>query len=292
MELARETDKEPTCGAESKRLRVHFGFSHMPFTKYAWAAKMFDSTSQRELLHALQMWADLYGLSVATGQSGVGKSIALRRFVQGLDQARVRVIDFPYLPSTVTGFLRSLNRQLGLPMRCHMADLFDQAQKHLTSFEAEPGPHRLLLIDDAEGLSVPVLDTIRRLTCYDLDARDRFSILLTGTEAVLATLRHQALGSLRSRVGYAHSLRPFGLEDTRNYIRYHLERAAVDTKLISEDAVKRIFNASAGKPRNINQIATQALIQAAVHGRDTIDGEFVAAIIKEYSLYQLAPGER
>ena len=281
-----------TTGAESRRLRAHFGFSHMPFSKSAWAAQMFDSTSQRELLHGLLMWTDLHGLALVTGQSGVGKSITLRRFVLGLDSARVRVFDFSYVPSTVTGFLRSLSRMLGLPMRCHMADLFDQAQKYLMSFEAEQGPHPLVLIDDAEGLSVPVLDVIRRLTCYELDAADRFSILLSGTDDVLAILRHQLLGSLRSRVGYAHSLKAFGLEDARNYVRYHLERASVDPKLMSEDAVRRVFNASAGKPRNINQIATQALIQAAVHGRDLIDGEFVATIIKDHPLYLNAAAER
>jgi len=293
--MSQETSKEPTkepSGAESRRLRAHFGFSHMPFSKSAWAAQMFDSTSQRELLQGLLMWTDLHGLALVTGQSGVGKSITLRRFVLGLDSARVRVFDFSYVPSTVTGFLRSLSRMLGLPMRCHLTDLFDQAQKYLMSFEAEQGPHPLVLIDDAEGLSVPVLDTIRRLTCYELDAADRFSILLTGTEDVLAILRHQALGSLRSRIGYAHSLRPFGLEDTRNYIRYHLERASVDPKLLSDDAIRKIFNASAGKPRNINQIATQALIQAAVHGRDLIDGEFIASIIKDHPLYQNTAAER
>jgi type II secretory pathway predicted ATPase ExeA len=289
--MSKEMSKD-AGGAESKRLRAHFGFSHMPFSKYAWAAQMFDSTSQRELLQGMLMWTDLHGLALITGQPGVGKSITLRRFVLGLDSARVRVFDFSYVPSTVTGFLRSLCRMLGLPMRCHMADLFDQAQKYLVSFEAEQGPHPLVLIDDAEGLSVPVLDTIRRLTCYELDAADRFSILLSGTDDVLAILRHQVLGSVRSRIGYAHSLKPFALEDTRNYIRYHLERASVDPKLVSEDAVRKIFSASAGKPRNINQIATQALIEAAVHGRDLIDGDFVASVIKDHPLYQNAAAER
>ena len=40
---------------------------------------------------------------------------------------RFHVIDFDYLPTTQTGFLRSLCRKLGLPMRLHSADLFDAA---------------------------------------------------------------------------------------------------------------------------------------------------------------------
>ena len=115
------------------------------------------------------------------------------------DKARFRVIDFSSAASTATGFLRSLNRQLGLPMRAHAADLFDQAQRHLTGLEQEQGPHPLLIIDDAEGLSGTVLDLVRRMTCYDLDAEDRFSILLSGTDDLLGTLRRPELASLRSR---------------------------------------------------------------------------------------------
>lgn len=277
---------------QKRKLRAHFGFGRMPFAKGAWAAQMFDSQSQRELLDGLVLWSDLHGLSLVTGPTGVGKSISLRRFVAELDEARYRVIDFSYLPTTPTGFLRSLNRKLGLPMRMHGADLFDAAQAHLSSYEQEHGAHPLVLIDDGEGLSVAILDLVRRLTCYDLDADDRFSILLTGTEDLLTTLRHPALEPLRSRIAYAHLLRPFSLEDTRNYVTYQLQRAEVDAKLFSEDAVRRLFHASQGRPRSINQLSTQALIQCAVLGRDAIDGDFMNQLIAAHPLYQPAQGGR
>jgi len=289
--MRNNTTPEPT-GPERRRLRAHFGFSQLPFSKYTWAAEMFDSVSQREMLHGLLLWSDLHGVALVSGQPGVGKSITLRRFVQELDKARFRVIDFTYVPSTATGFLRSLNRQLGLPMRCHATDLFDQAQRYLVGFEQEQGPHPLVLIDDAEGLSPEVLDLIRRLTCYELDAEDRFSVLFSGTDDLLASLRHPTLASLRSRVAYAHGLHPFVFEDARNYIRHHLQHADVDPKLLSDEAVRRIFLASGGKPRNINQLVLQALIQAAVQGRDSIDADFVIAIIKDHPLYQNSAGER
>ncbi|RLA92019.1 MAG: hypothetical protein DRG69_09395 [Deltaproteobacteria bacterium] len=275
-----------TTGQRKRRLRAHFGFSKIPFSKYAWAKHMFDSSSQRELLDGLLLWSDLGGIALVTGPSGVGKSITLRKFVQSLDDSRIRVFDFSYLPTTIMGFLRSLNRTLGLAMRHHAADLFDQAQKFLMSYKKEQGPHPLLLIDDAEGLSANVLDLLRRLTCYELDAEDRFSLLLTGTDQILPTLHHPSLTPLCSRISYAHTLRPFAFEDTKNYIRYHLERADADAKLFSETAVRHTFQASIGTPRNINQLATQALIDATVFGRDKIDGDFMAKCIAEHPLYQ------
>lgn len=275
-----------------RHLKAHFGFTRMPFSKFTWAAHMFDSAAQRELRRGLLMWTEIRGLALVTGQTGVGKSITLRSFVKELAEARFKVFDFTYLPTTVTGFLRSLARKLGLPMRLHTADLFDDVQKRLITFQGDRGPHPILLIDDGEGLNVQVLDVLRRLTCYDLDAEDRFSLLLSGTDQLLTTVQHHALAPLRTRVAYAQTLRPFGVEDTRNYVRHHLERVEVDPRLFTDQAVQRLFHASAGNPRRINQLATQTMIQAAVTGRDAIDGDFVAQQIATHPLYKGTRSER
>ena len=282
------TDKknlEPTS-VERRRLRSHFGFSKVPFSKQMRATQMYDSSGQRELLTALQCWLEIRGFVLATGPSGVGKSITIRRFVQGLDPHRYHVIDFTYLPSTVTGFLRSLNRHLGLPMKLHSADLFDQAQKLLVTYEAEKGQHPIVLIDDAEGLTVPVIDALRRLTAWHMDDEDRFSVLLGGTQDLLRTLQHAQLAPLRTRIAFTQQLRAFTFEDTRNYITYHLQRADLDPRLFSDTASKLIFQASQGRPRSINQLATQALIQAVVLGRDHIDGDLTKILIDTHPFYR------
>jgi type II secretory pathway predicted ATPase ExeA len=275
-----------------RRLRSHFAIEKMPFSKCMWAAHMFDSLAQRELLQALQMWTEVKGICLVTGPTGVGKSITVRRFVQELDQSRFRIIDFSYLPSTVAGFLRSLTRKLCLPMRAYSSDLFDAAQAHLAAYEKEHGAHPLIVLDDAEGLRVSVVDAIRRLTSYDLDSEDRFSVLMSGTDELLATLADSTLAPLRSRFSYSCALRAFNLEDTTNYIAFHLSRAGVDPKLFTDAAVKKLFQTSMGRPRNVNQLGIQALIQAAVQGRDSIDGDFMAHLITAHPLYQPTQGTR
>lgn len=280
---------EPTS-TQRKRLRAHFGFTKTPFHKAMRAAQMYDSQSQRELVAGLEMWTEVGGIALCTGAAGVGKSISLRRFLHGLDERRYHLVQFSYLPGTVNGFLRSMSRALGLRMRLYGSDLFDAAREHLASYEETHGPHPVIVIDDAEGLSVPVLDSLRRLTAHDLDAELRFSIVLAGTEDIALTLRLPGLESLRSRVTYAHALRPFTIEDTRNYLRFHLERAEAQPSLLTDDACRKIFLASQGKPRLVNQLALQALIAAAAQGRDGIDGRFMQQMVAAHPLYRSAGG--
>lgn len=271
---------------QKRRLQAHFGFTKIPFRKNMAADNMFDSRSQRELLAGLQMWTELGGIALVVGESGVGKSITMRRFVRRLDENRFHVIAFSHLPTTQTGLLRSLCRLIGLPMRQHTTDLFDDAQRYLTAFQQDHGPHPILVIDDIEGLTVPAFDLLRRLTTYDLDATDRFSMLLAGTEDLLPTLNHHHLKPLRSRIGYPQTLRPFSLEDTRNYIRFHLQRVDVDTALLSDPATKRVFQATRGRPRHVNKLCLYLMIQAAIAGIDTIDGTFAATHIANHPFYQ------
>ncbi len=276
---------EPT-NREKKRLRAHYGFTKIPFSKYLPAAQIYDSQSQRELRFGLEMWVDVGGLALVSGPTGVGKSITLRRFSSELDNNKYAVYSIPSPPSTIHGFLRLLNRRFGLPMKHHSADLFDAAQKFLTNHEQEHGTHPLFIVDDAEGLYPEVADVLRRLTIYDLDAKDRFSVLVCGIESLLQVLELGLLEPLRSRFSFGHSLRPFGLEDTRNYIRFHLERAERNTDLFSDDSVKRIFQISQGRPRTINQLCIGALILGAVRGRDDIDGAFFKTFIANHPIYQ------
>jgi general secretion pathway protein A len=243
---------------------------------------MFDSRAQRDLVHGLALWAELRGPALVTGETGVGKSISIRRFLSELDEHRFRIVRFNQVPTTTIGFLRSLSRLLGLPMRRFVADLFDQVRDHLRTEGG--GAHPLLVLDDAEGMRTEVLDLIRRLIAAD-DPDDRFSVLLAGTEAVLQALADPQLAPLRSRFAYAAHLRPFSLEDTQNYVRYHLQQSGGREDVLSDEAVRAVFHASQGIPRRVNQLVLHVLVQAVVEGRDDIDGRYMTNQIATHPLY-------
>jgi type II secretory pathway predicted ATPase ExeA len=276
--------------AQKRRLQAHFGFTGLPFRKNVKAHNMFDSHSQRELRHGLHLWLEVRGLGIVTGPSGVGKSISLRRFVAELPNDRFAVHRFGQIPTTPLGFLRALARQLDLRPRLHLADLFEDIRTALARHQEEHGVHPVLVLDDAEGMRPGTLDLVRRLTAHDLDGTDPVSILLVGTEGLLDALRDPILMPLRTRFQYAHQLRPFGMEDARNDVRHHLTGSGAPDQVFTDGATTALFAALQGVPRQLNQLALQALITAVVHGTDSVDASMMKRVIQAHPLYAHARG--
>ena len=274
--------------SQKRRLQAHFGFTGLPFRKNVQAHNMFDSQSQRELRHGLHLWLEIRGLGLVTGPSGVGKSISLRRLVGDLPNDHYVVHHFGQIPTTPFGFLRALARRLNLRPRLHLADLFEDIRDALARHEDEHGTHPVLILDDAEGMKVATLDLVRRLTAHDLDGAEPVSILLVGTDGLLDTLRDPVLVPLRTRFGYAHQLRAFGMEDARNYVHHHVAAAGGQDKLFTDGAVTALFSASQGVPRQLNQLALQALVDAVVQGRDEVDTNLMKRVLKAHPLYATA----
>ena len=270
---------------QQQRLRAHFGFTGLPFRKNVQIKHMFDSQSQRELRHGLGLWLEVRGLGLITGSSGVGKSIGLRRFAADLPADRYIVHHFGQIPTTPLGFCRALARRLDIRPRAHLADMFEDTRRVLGSHEDDHGTHPVLILDDAEGMRPKTLDLVRRLTSHEMDGEDRVSILLAGTEQLLTTLRDPILAPLRTRFGYAYQLRPFGAEDARNYIAYHLATSGVQAPVFTDSAVTEAFNASQGVPRQLNQLALQALIDAVVQGSDKVDQRQMRRVLQSHPLY-------
>ena len=67
-----------------------------------------------------------------------------------------------------------------------------------------------------------------------------------------------------------------------------VQRFADRAEVLSNDAITKLFQASQGVPRAINQLGLQALIYAAVHGRDAVDGSVMQRVIHAHPLYRRA----
>ena len=270
---------------ERAHLTSYFGFSKVPFTKYMWSKKMFDASSQRELIDGLHFWLETKGIALLCGPPGAGKSISLRRFKEELDDRRYDLFYLFNLRITPIGLLRSLCRTLALPVLYHQADLFDSISAFLDQYEQRTGKHPIIIFDDGDGLSDRLIELLHSLGNFAMDSEDRFSFILSGSQKLASRLKQPQNEAFRQRIVFAHNLRAFTIDDARNYVRFHLERCEGPKELFTEGTIQLIFHVAKGLPRVINQVALQAIIRGAIRKVDKIDESFLKQHVLNGSLF-------
>jgi type II secretory pathway predicted ATPase ExeA len=271
-------------------IKSYFAFNHMPFTKYMWSNKMFDSPAQAELLRGLHLFVDNHGICVVHGANGIGKSIAIRRFQSELDEKRYHVFYIWNQRLTPLGFIRSLARKLGIIPKVYLADTFDELSRFLYDYESRTGRHPILVFDNAEGLSHENIECLRLLTNFEMDSTDKCSLILIGTDEMWNMVARPENRCFHQCVTFSHTLRAFSHDETKQYFDFHLDRSEGPKDLFSQGAVKYIFNLAKGIPRVINQIATQALIRAVVRKVHNIDDAFLKVHVIPHTFYDLKDG--
>ncbi len=277
--------KEP-ADEDKVRLQSYFGFSRIPFTKYMWAKNMFLSAGQAELLRGLNLFLEYKGISLVSGPPGVGKSITLRRLKEELDERAYGLFYFFNVRSTPLGFFRSLARTLSLPASFQKADLFDVINTELGRYEEATSRHPILILDDCDGLSDELLEDLRLLTNYAFDCEDRFSMILSGTPLFTSRLRQPQNRTLHQRIRFSFSLKGLTIEEAKAYIEFHVKRAEGPPDLFAPGAIHLLFQAARGFPRVINQLASHALIQAAIKKKDRIDEKFLRVHVLAGALFE------
>ena len=126
----------------------------------------------------------------------------------------------------------------------------------------------LLIIDEAQMLSVDLLDEIRMLTNLIRDGRPLVQTILVGNSRLEDPLADPQLESLSQRIAARCYLHPMNHGETAQYIRSML---AVTGMTIDDDAVASVHHACAGVPRLINQLMNQAVDFATLHRKQRID---------------------
>src|SRR5271170_1528671 len=119
------------------RLRAHWGFTKMPFSKDLAPSMLHAHRSHAEAVARITWCVDEGAIGLVTGEVGAGKSVAARAALSGLDASRTTVI---YLgnPSVGTrGMYATIVATLGGTPRFHRASLIPQAAQALAVEEDE-----------------------------------------------------------------------------------------------------------------------------------------------------------
>jgi len=265
------------------RLRAHWGFSRTPFSKELAPSMLFGSRSHREAVARIGWIIGERALGVICGEVGAGKTVAARAASGELDTSRHTLIYLPNPAVGARGIYTQIVRALGGTPRFYRAMLIPQATDALAAEAAERGKTVVLVLDEAHLLSAEQLEELRMLTNQEMDSRATFACLLLGQPTLRRRLRQGAFAALDQRIALRYQLEGMDRGETGEYIAHHLKLAGRSDTLFSDDAIALIHEVSRGLPRQVNNLATQALIAAYGEGKTICDEASARAAVAEVS---------
>jgi type II secretory pathway predicted ATPase ExeA len=267
--------KEPPIGGT--------GPATMPFGKSFPKDEVFSYSQFQELAQLLQLTVQQKSMCLVTGQAGVGKTTAVRTFTDDLPANKHQII---YAGQDQDGgnLCRRFATALGFQPPRSRSHTWLAISQHLADNLVEQGKDVVLVVDEAHLLDDSTLEDIRLLTNADFDRTSPVSVILLGQLSLRSRLKMGGFEALNQRLRFRYALEGFSDEETAEYIRHRLRAAGIDDELFQPDALKQIFLASQGIPREINNLCTLAIIKATTNGAATIDAKLVRKILDQREL--------
>lgn len=262
----------------------YFGLQEKPFNITPNPRFVFLSRQHREVFaHLLYGLQSRCGFIEITGEVGAGKTTMLRTLFEQLadDEFRLALIFNPSL--SAEELMAAICREYGL---LDHADDRHNLLERLNRFlfdENAAGRTVVLVIDEAQNLTAPVLEQIRLLSNLETETDKLIQIVLVGQPELGALLSQPNLRQLSQRIAVRYHLRPMDRQDTVAYIQHRLRVAGAEhpAQLVESSAARAIFRASGGLPRLINVLCDRALLAAYSADRRTVDARAVRLAVAE-----------
>ena len=256
----------------------YFGFSAAPFSRDIPASELMKSRQWNELAGRLLHVAQNRCFGVFTGETGAGKTTALRRMASELDKNLYRILYVYDSDLTPRNFYVETLHQLGYSPRFYRGDAKRQLTKALDEI-ALGGQFPVVVVDEAHLLSHEMLEEIRFLLNREMDSKSACSLILAGQTELRSKLKLQIHHAIDGRVDMRFHLEGMENEQTAIYVKRHLERVKSQREIFTEPALKVIHDYSGGIPRKVNKVARASLMAAASQAKQLIDDYLVKEVI-------------
>jgi general secretion pathway protein A len=231
------------------------------------------------------------GFITLTGEVGTGKTTLVNR-----------LLDWLHLKRTKTAFLfnsRMNSSQLfdfilaEFDIQCDNPSKSQQLMKlnHWLLDRYRAGETAVLIVDEAQNLTFPVLEEIRLLTNLETSTEKLLQIVLSGQPELEDKLKLPQLRQLRQRITLRCRTMPMSNEQTHDYIqeRLRIAGAPAQSTIFSAKAMDAVHVYSMGIPRVINLLCEHALINSFVDQKQVVEPKVIEDVAREFQLDEVEP---
>ena len=256
-----------------------FNFTRTPFARDMPTQSLYTTPALDDLQSRLAYGIKNRSFLIVTGDSGCGKTTAIRHFISGLDPSRTVVLYVSEFNLTPRNFYFDLLSQLGVKPRFFRGDAKRQFVKEILLISAD-NKQPIIIIDEAHLCDMEMLTEIRFLLNFNMDSHSPMSLILVGQSEIRDILKKQTYEAISQRIDLRCHISALDRSQTADYIAAHLAFASdFSPDIFTDAAVSALFEFSAGLPRKINRLASMSLLHAAQVNKRIIDDRMVALII-------------
>jgi type II secretory pathway predicted ATPase ExeA len=239
-----------------------FGLQKRPFLTYPTLERYCPVACQEQAFQVThRAISRAEGPVAVLGGTGLGKSMVCLRIAENFR----RSFEVILLSSSQICSRRALLQSLLFELRMPYRDLSEGELRLSLLDRLQPSNENasdglVLIVDEAQTLSIKLLDELRMITNLTRDGQPRVRLVLCGTHRLDEMLGHPQLESLNQRLAARSYLSPLNQAETINYLTHKVERCGVSIRsVMTEESMQLIHRATDGVPRLIDQLADQSL---------------------------------
>jgi len=258
-----------------------YGLKEKPFSLTPDPKFFYLSSRHREAMeHMAYGINQKEGFILITGDIGTGKTTLCRAILERLGKnVKTAVIFNSFL--TEEELVESILQDFGFPSKERSKKERIDALNRLLIHMGSKGENGVLLIDEAQNLSISVLEQIRMLSNLETEKEKLLQIALIGQTELRGKLKLPQLKQLEQRISVRYHLQHIDKGEVPKYIYHRLMVAGSEGRItFSRGALRNIFKYSKGIPRLVNLICDRALLNGYTKGKYTITTPMVLQAIR------------
>jgi type II secretory pathway predicted ATPase ExeA len=239
-------------------------------------------------VHAKAMAHLTYGLNqaegfiVITGEVGAGKTTLVDYLCSSLDPQRYVIARMLTTQTSADDTLRLAAAGFGIRTEgLTKGEIIRRFEENLLANFAA-GRRSLLLVDEAQNLTVPAIEELRMLSNFVVNHQTPLQSFLLGQPQFRDILALPELDQLRQRVLASYHLGPLAEAETRAYIEHRLRLVGwKDDPHFTDEAFTQVYAETGGIPRRINSLCSRLMLFGFLEETHEVNQEAVAQVADE-----------